>query len=74
MKHENDLNSPNVLDAACGNLWRECVDEVVPAVYERDAGPLTPEQIVALKMDAAEHAGTGNVISLIALFDPPTKH
>lgn len=74
MKHDNDLNSPNVLDAAGGNLWRERVDEVVPAVYERDEGALTPEQNPALQMDAAEHAGTGNVTSRIALFDPQAKH
>lgn len=48
MKHDNDLNSPIVMDAAGENLWRECVDELVPAVHERDEGALTPEQIVAL--------------------------
>lgn len=74
MKHDNDLNSAIVLDAAGENLWRECVDELVPAVYARDEGALTPEQIVALQMDAAEHARTGNVTSRIALFDPRTKH
>lgn len=62
-----------VLDADGENLQRERADEVVPTAYELDDGPLTHEQIAALKLDVAEHTPRGKVISRTSLFDPLTK-